>query len=231
MPINVKNTTFPGLLDLITPHSCRGCGRLGDAFCECCKKNIIAAHKNVCPNCKQLSPTGNCPNCQDLPPIYVVSDRNGILGTLIHDYKYSSVRAMSRPLADLINNVLPNDLPKNSILVPLPTATHHVRARGMDHTLLIAKNLSKLRHFSVQKLLLRAKNTVQVGSDREKRLTQASSAYTLNPKIKIDQDATYILLDDIWTTGASTLAAKNLLEKAGAKKIIISLLAYSSNSN
>ena len=215
MPFIVKNTTLPSLLDLISPHSCRGCGRLGEPLCECCKNHIIKTHQNICPNLKSSS------------PIYVVGERNSLLGTLIHDYKYYSIRALAHPLAEMLDKVLPQNLPKNSIIVPLPTATHHIRARGLDHTYLIAKHLAKIRHFRSEHILLRAKNTVQVGSDREKRLTQAKFAYTVNPKCKISKNTTYILLDDVWTTGASIKSAENILRQAGATKIKIALLAYS----
>ncbi|MBQ3296217.1 ComF family protein [Candidatus Saccharibacteria bacterium] len=151
-----------------------------------------------------------------------------MLGELIHDYKYHSVRALARPLAELLDSALPKDLPKDTRIVPLPTATHHIRSRGFDHTLLLAKKLGKLRDLPVEKLLERNKNTVQVGSDRSARLTQADSAYKINPKIKIDKNATYLLLDDVWTTGASVTSAVNKLKQKGAKKIVIALLAFSS---
>ncbi|MBQ6410226.1 ComF family protein [Candidatus Saccharibacteria bacterium] len=212
MPIIVKNTTYPNLADLLFPHSCRGCGRLGEVLCECCKNNILAHRQN-----QKLR-----------PPFYVVDSRNSLLGELIHDYKYHSIRALAKPLAKLLDETLPNDFPKNSIIVPLPTATHHIRNRGLDHTLKIAKHLAKIRHYRVEKLLLRNQNTVQVGSTRDERLTQAKNAYTLNPKIKIQKDATYILLDDVYTTGASITAAKKLLENNEARHIKVALLAYSS---
>lgn len=239
MPNIVKNTTFVSPLDLLFPHSCRGCGRIGEVFCERCKNYIIESHKDFCPNCKKEISTksskksksnfaaSRCKNCPDLPPIYAVADRNGILGSLIHDYKYHSVRALAKPLAELVDSTLPKDLPENSVLVPLPTATHHIRARGFDHTLSIAKKLSKIRGYKIEKVLERNKNTVQVGSDRGKRLSQADSAYALNPKIKIDKEKTYILLDDVWTTGASVTSATNKLKRAGAKNIIVAILAYS----
>ena len=228
MAFIVKNTTFPGLLDLLSPHSCRGCGHLGEPFCKCCKNYILKSHKDVCPQCKALKHTKKCQNCQDLPPIYVVAERNGLLGGVIHDYKYYSIRALAHPLAELVDSVLPQDLPSRSIIVPLPTATHHIRARGLDHTHLIAKNLAKIRKYPEKHLLLRNKNTVQVGSDRSKRLSQAEAAYIINPKFEVDSKATYILLDDIWTTGASIKAATSKLQAAGAKNIIVALLAYSS---
>ncbi|MBQ3293247.1 ComF family protein [Candidatus Saccharibacteria bacterium] len=163
-----------------------------------------------------------------MPPIYVVSDRSGLLGSLIHDYKYYSTRALARPLTELLDASLPQNLPTNSVLVPLPTATHHIRTRGFDHTYKIAKNLAKIRNLTVEKILIRNQNTTQVGSNREKRLSQAKSAYSINPKAKIDGTKTYILLDDVWTTGASVTSALKKLQSAGAKKFIICLLAYSS---
>ena len=217
----VNNTTFPNPFDLLFPHSCRGCGRIGSVFCEDCKNYIITHRQNFCQSHQN-------PTCQNVPPIYTVGSRDGILGQLIHDYKYHSVRALARPLAELLSTSLPPDLPPDSIFVPLPTATHHIRSRGLDHTLLITKNLSKIRHLPAKKVLLRDKNTVQVGSSRTERIEQAQNAYKLNPKVKISPDTTYILIDDVWTTGASILSAKEKLESAGAKNFIIAILAYSS---
>ncbi len=228
MAFIVKNTTFPGLLDLIFPHSCKGCGLIGEPLCERCKNYILKNHSKICPNCKKEKSSTLCKHCPDLPPIYVVSDRSGLLGSLIHDYKYYSTRALARPLTELLDASLPQNLPTNSVLVPLPTATHHIRTRGFDHTYKIAKNLAKIRNLTVEKILIRNQNTTQVGSNREKRLSQAKSAYSINPKAKIDGTKTYILLDDVWTTGASVTSALKKLQSAGAKKFIICLLAYSS---
>ena len=210
MPIIVKNTTLIKPLDLLFPHSCRGCGLIGEVLCECCKNNIIKNRESL----KKSN-------------MYMVSSRNGLLDELIQDYKYHSIRALAKPLAEMLDAVIPRNLPKNSIIVPLPTATNHIRSRGFDHTYKIAKNLGKIRGLKVEKLLLRNKNTVQVGADRKTRLNQAENAYILNSKIEIKKDTTYILLDDVWTTGASITAAKNLLQKAGAKNIKVAVLAYS----
>lgn len=217
MPFIVKNTTLPGLFDLVSPHSCRGCGCLGTVLCKCCKNNILM-HRDK----NGLNSKG-----KNLPPIYVVDKRNGILERLINDYKYYSVRDLAQPLAGLIDEILPKDLPKDSVVVPLPTASNHVRARGLDHTYLIAKNLSKLRDYKLRRIILRNKNTVQVGAGRTARIAQAEKAYDLNPRIPIDPEKTYVLLDDVWTTGASIKAGIKILKKAGAQKIIVALLAYS----
>lgn len=222
----VKNTTFPNPLDLLAPHSCRGCGHIGAVLCDRCKNNIILDHSNFCPNCKTTNPTGQCQKCKSLPPIFVIGDRSNLIGKLIHDFKYQSARALSKPLAEILHYTLPA-INGPVVVVPLPTIHRHIRERGLDHTYLIAKHLAKLRHYSVQKLLLRDRNTVQVGASRKDRLIQAKSAYQINPRIKINPDTTYILFDDVWTTGASIKAAVEKLRQAGVRKIIIAILAVS----
>ncbi len=224
----VKNTTLISPLDLIAPHSCRGCGRLGSVLCDRCKNYIIKSHQNLCPNCKKPKSTPKCPDCHDLPKTFVLGERSDILGLLIHDLKYHSVRAIAKPLAELLNATLPTVSGK-VIIVPLPTIAKHVRARGLDHTLLIAKHLTKLRseNCEVQKLLLRDQNTVQVGTDQKTRIKQADRAYKINPRIPIDTQATYLLLDDVWTTGASLRSAEKKLRNAGARNIQFIILALS----
>ena len=220
----VKNTTFSKLLDLVAPHSCRGCGAIGEAFCDRCKKDIFKHHFNICPNCKYKKSTPKCSKCKTLPSTFIVADYDGIMGKLIHEFKYNSVRELGYELADLLDKTLPT-LPKYTIIVPFPTATHHIRERGLDHTLLISKHLAKLRHLEIQKILVRENNTTQVGSDRKTRLNQAKSAIEINPKIILDSSKTYLLLDDVWTTGASMKSAIKKLQQAGAKNIIVALLA------
>ncbi|MBR2767237.1 ComF family protein [Candidatus Saccharibacteria bacterium] len=228
MPIIVKNTTFPGLLDLLAPHSCRGCGRIGSVLCDCCKNNIIKTHVDICPKCKAKKTKAKCSNCPNLPSTYIVGERSGPLGNLIHNLKYQSVRAAAKPLAELLDATLPA-IKDKVVIVPLPTITKHIRTRGLDHTYLIAKNLAKLRgkNYQVKPILLRNQNTVQVGTDQKTRLKQADSAYKINPRIIIDKNTTYLLLDDVWTTGASLRASEKKLREAGAKKIKLAVLALS----
>ena len=228
MSFIVNKTTFPSLWDLAFPYSCRGCGALGSPICHRCKNNIILGSTNFCPNCKALNPVGKCSKCKMLPPTFVVGNRADLIGKLIYDLKFNSVRALARPIAEILDGSLP-DIDGLVTIVPLPTIRRHIRQRGLDHTYLVAKNLTKIRghRYSVTRAIQRANSTVQVGADRKTRLAQASSAYSIYPKFTVDANTTYIIFDDIWTTGASIKAAVGLLKSAGAKKIIIAILAVS----
>ena len=225
----VKNTTFPGLLDMLMPHSCKGCGRLGAVVCDRCKKHITDCNFDICPECKRKK-TGkklkNCPDCKDLPPVIAVGEREGLLAELIHEYKYSATRAIHEILAEILAEKIPEEL-KGAYLVPLPTSTAHIRERGFDHIYLIAKKLAKMKGYRVVRLLVREKNTVQVGADHKVRVKQAEGAFRVDERVPIEKDATYILLDDVWTTGASMKAATKKLREAGARKIVIVVLAVS----
>ena len=212
----VKNTTLFSPLDLIAPHTCRGCGVLGEVLCDCCKNNIVLANGNFRPEI-------------ELPfTFFAVGSRNSILGELINDYKYNSTRALGVKLAEILDETLPNFDGEINI-VPLPTISRHVRERGFDHTLFIAKRLAKIRgkEYTVSSIMERDKNSVQVGTDRITRLVQAESAYALSPKTKINPEATYLLFDDVFTTGASMKAAAKKLQQAGANKIVMAVLALS----
>lgn len=227
----VKNTTLPGLFDLIAPHSCRGCGRIGAALCDRCKNYIISEHAAYQPDLPD-----------DLPPTFVLGHRTGLTGTLIHDLKYHSARALARSLAELLDATLP-EIRGRVVIVPLPTSTKHIRARGLDHTLLIAKHLAKLRGYHLEKILIRARNTTQVGATAAERQNQAASAYAVHPRFApltsqnpnstssrhpaktLDPKTTYLLLDDVWTTGSSMLAALKKFRTLGPQKIQLVLLA------
>lgn len=221
MSFIVKKTTFSKVFDMICPHSCRRCGVIGEVLCECCKNDLFLEHENYCPNCKYLILRGACQQCQ-LPPTFLVGWRDELIGKLVYDFKYNSVRALGEVLAEILDQILPIVAGK-VVIVPLPTIAKHVRKRGLDHTFMIAKSLAKRRKWETQKLLRRVKNTVQVGANEATRKKQAEEAYEFVGIV--DKENTYILFDDVWTTGASMKVAIQKMQKAGISKIIVVILA------
>ena len=214
MGFDVKITTFSRILDLVAPFSCRGCGRLGSLLCECCKKYNIKAIPKICPRCRK-----NQKKCFCNEKIYVVSYREGVLAKIVEDYKYKSIRKAADVLAELIDAAIPCEIDKDVevVVVPLPTISRHIRERGFDHTLFIAKQLAKQRGWMVGRVLSRVNKTVQVGASEEIRKKQASEAYRVF--CTLDKDKLYLLIDDVWTTGASMESAIRLIKKAGADKV------------
>ena len=92
---------------------------------------------------------------------------------------------------------------------------------------LMGKHLAKLGGWRCEQVLERANNAVQVGQDKETREQQARTAY--RAVRRLDGRKTYVLIDDVWTTGASMRAATKELQKAGAKKVVKLVIAVSEN--
>ena len=218
----VKNTTKCGLLDVLCPYRCRGCGELGTILCDCCKKDITNEVLNHCPKCGRL--IGNrCDECRSLfKATFAMGYRDELVGKLAEEYKFFGVKRLGGCLAEILDEFLP-DLGGEVVVIPLPTIRAHIRARGVDHTFEIAKKLAKRRGWKVKKMLVRKKNTVQVGANDLERRKQAKEAYRFCGEIQ--EGVTYVLFDDIWTTGSSMTEAGRILKKNGAKKMVAVVLA------
>lgn len=160
----------------------------------------------------------SCEDCEmPFDGLWAFGWREGVVKKLIEQYKYQSVRAMGEVLTEMLDVAIPDAVGENVVIVPLPTIGRHVRERGLDHTGILAKKLAKRRGWQVQRVLKRVADTVQVGAKVAEREAQAKKAYIVQGKI--DREAQYVLLDDVWTTGASMLAAAEVMRKAGVKSL------------
>ena len=153
---------------------------------------------------------------------WVVGERSGILEKLIDDYKFRRSKSSHVELADLLAHILP-DLPDNTIIVPVPTVASHIRQRGYDHTLLIARRVARLRGLKCLQLLHRVTNTKQRQSGASQREAQAKAAFAAD--MIINRNCPYLLIDDIATTGATIKYASKALIKAGAKNVWVAVIA------
>jgi ComF family protein len=144
------------------------------------------------------------------------------LQSLIDAYKFENTCAAYGSLADLLHARLP-DLPANTIVVPIPTISSHIRQRGYDHTLLIARSLAKRRGFVVTPLLRRQTDTKQRDATRRQREQQAEAAFYIQGAV--DETRPYLLIDDIATTGATLRHAARKLKEAGAGTIWVAAIA------
>ncbi|MGH7196935.1 MAG: ComF family protein [Candidatus Saccharimonadales bacterium] len=145
---------------------------------------------------------------------------------VIYAYKFDGARSAAGTLAQALD-AAPPYLPTNTILVPVPTAPARIRQRGYDQTLLLAKELAKLRGLNVVHCLERQHDLRQVGSGRKQRQQQAKSAFRLKKrqaeKIK---GKPVLLIDDVLTTGATLSAAAELLYAAGSMALNAAVVAW-----
>ena len=206
------------VLSIIAPHLCSGCGIIGSTFCDNCKYDIISEPFSDCIMCGKTSNYGICED-HKLPfyQAWVVGVRSGPLQRLIGGFKFRNMKSAYIDLADLLHRRLPS-LPLTVVVVPIPTSSKHIRERGYDHMSLIAREFARLRGLRMQSLLTKNNTLVQHHANREQRLRQASSAFSL--KAKVESGTTYLIIDDVITTGATISEAARLFKNAGAYVLI-----------
>lgn len=179
-----------------------------------------------------------CGYCIDKPPYH-----DGIRAALIYDdinskvvlkLKYSGCIAIANLIADHLQRFLHEDLEKfgdDIWMVPVPLHWMRLWKRTYNQSALIADAMIKtydgnnkiaaLEH--IVDVLKRVKRTPPLkgnsGKDRKKLL---KDAFALNPKYTQQiKGRTIILVDDVYTSGATTDACVKTLKSAGAAKVII----------
>ena len=216
---------FDKLLAIIAPHYCYRCGKIGSILCDNCKKYITSRQYTSCVLCGRIVKKANLcgTHRQSYDTLWCFGLRQGVIKKIIDDYKFHRVRAAAAVLADLLDSRLPT-LPDDVVIVPIPTTSKNMRRRGYDHMLLIAKYLAKRRNLPFSPLLRRRNNVTQhfTKSSKERK---RQARYFFEPASMIDPDKTYLIIDDIFTTGATISAAADCLKKADAKRVEVAVIA------
>lgn len=211
------------LLATLAPHLCCGCGQTGSLLCESCKYDIIETPVLTCVLCNRSAVCDLCLVHRELiAGAFCGGERRDALERLIDVYKFEYAQAAAVPLAEVLLARLPQ-LPADTVIVPIPTIAPHVRQRGYDHTLRLARVLARQRKYTVTSLLTRQTNTAQRDTTRAVRERQAKEAFCV--RRTVDADRPYLLLDDVATTGATLRAAVEVLRAAGAKIIYVGVVA------
>lgn len=221
------------LIGLVAPHICESCGAAGDVLCKRCFFDILSTKWTKCVGCEIqlttpiIAKNGNmCQGCRKKLPfckVFVVGKRAGALKPLVGNYKYFSKRGGAKTIAKLLAKRISGKDISDLTVVPLPTIPKHVRQRGFDHMKWVAKKLARVLKCGYRPLLVRTDNTSQHGVGKTERQRQAASTFRLNDLRHIPQKV--LLIDDIYTTGATVKAAAKLLKSAGVKEVWLGIIA------
>ena len=211
------------LSNLIAPHYCCSCGEIGSLLCENCKYDISLEPYAQCLQCRAPSSvaTGLCGGCiTPYSRAWCIGEKQGALEKLIDAHKFERAKDAYLTFADLLHDTLPI-LPEDIRIVPVPTIPVHIRRRGYDHTALFAKAFASKRHLTVATPLLRLTRDTQRGATKAERHKQAARAFASE---HLD-GGIYLLLDDVYTTGATVEYAAKALRDAGADDVWVAVIA------
>lgn len=212
------------LLSYISPHTCCSCGALGSLLCECCKDDILEEAYVQCLRC--LTPTNYdnlCSNCQKhvhYSNAWVLGERQDSLKMLIDLYKFERAYEASRILAEMMARRLPR-FPDSLTVSYIPDIPSHRRLRGHDHMQLIAKQLCRRRGWNLEPVLERNTSISQRGLKQQDRLKSQQSAFRAKKTVQTP----ILLLDDIYTTGATISAGVTALRQVTDQPVYVSVIA------
>ncbi len=144
----------------------------------------------------------------------------GIVQKAIKTIKY---RYAHKVTDDVLRFISLPKLPKQSVFVPIPLHPSRRRIRGFNQAEMIARVLSKRFDIPIRTdILKRVRKTVpQVDmKNREDRLNNMKDVFRVNKEaIQSVQQHIIILVDDVYTTGATIQSACEALKRAGVKRV------------
>lgn len=221
--------------DWLLAGNCELCAtRLYDTkiLCQACEDSLTRP-ENTCQICATELTIGDsshtCGRCQKQPPAFDHVSAALVYAEpadgLIHDLKYNNKLYLARTLGDLLANSIAQkhgDLP--DVLLPVPLHRARLRKRGYNQSLEIARPVGrrlgvKIDTHLVKRVLNTNPQTTLAPKHRVKNVKHAFKA------VKSVEDKRIALIDDVMTTGHTVNAVAQELKMAGAKEVLVWVVA------
>ena len=224
-----------GLLELLYPPTCVACGEVLEApslLCEPCELQVAPPPRPCCPRCAEPLFNGRslCARCVARPPPFTETFapflHEGPIAKAIHRFKYEDHPELAPRLAALVLQRAAEglDLREKPTLVAIPLHRRRLRTRGFDQAELLAREMAQRAQlpYLAEGLLRHRETRRQVGLSESAREENLAQAFTARPSVR---GRTLLLVDDVFTTGATARAAATALLAAGAAKVRVLVLA------
>jgi len=202
-------------------------------ICLSCKKYLEEKEKPnlVCENC--LKGIQIYKNLFRSSPNFILaaatSYENKSVRELIHYFKYESWLRAGEPLGNILITYLTNlnlDL-KDFTVVPIPLHKSRLRKRGFNQSEILAKTVSGKFNLPLELNALKRKrdNKPQIGMKNYKdRAINIENCFEVIDKNAL-KNKNIILVDDVYTSGATVKETVKSLKKAGVNKVIALVVA------
>ena len=222
------------LLDQLYPPACIACQSPllgGDSLCPACFAGLGQISAPFCPVLGlpfDTDPGAEALSTEALadPPPFArarAAVRYGeVAGTLVSRLKYGDRPELARFCARLMASAGRDFWASNPVLVPVPLHASRLRFRRYNQSALLAQELARQTGLAVDPHLVRRhrKTRQQVGLSGDGRLRNVQGAFSVHPLfMQRVQGRPVVLVDDVYTTGATVKAVTRVLKRAGAAEI------------
>ena len=232
-------TLFGQFLDLIFPPRCFICKKYSDQImCGDCMGRVARIKLPVCRICGKPFDgyfAGDiCGDCLAKHPPFIMARSaslyEGVMKDAIHKFKFGGKKALSSLLGQYLISYLDHGdihLADIDLIVPVPLSMKRERDRGYNQSKLLAEEISRRYSKEIDcSSLVKIKDiTPQFDLTREKRLMNVKGAF----KCAQMKAANVLLIDDIYTTGATAMESSSVLKAAGAGNVHVLTLARAIN--
>jgi len=224
--------------DLLCPERCAACPALvpsAHVFCRACQTHVNVLGPPECAHCgAPLAPgsaRAHCPPTPN-PPIrqvrawgaYRGDGELSPLAKALAAFKYHGALRLARRLAASMVPRIPD--PAVAVVVPVPLHPRKLRARGYNQSAVLARHIARaLGRPTTPSLLRRTRDTPsQTALSARARAANVTGAFAVAQPERV-LDLVVLLVDDVWTSGATARAAAAALRGAGARAVDVITLA------
>jgi len=242
-------------LDAIYPRMCRVCDKplpqrepsrpLAEWFCKGCEEDLATLEPPYCSVCGQpyeglIEGPFRCGNCADRKFAFefAVAGYRAEAGVreLVHKFKYGKDVSLRGALGDLLQRALQDPRLRGEdlsgwCLVPVPLHRRREHEREFNQSWELCRQLAKRTGIPAIQAMRRTHHT-----DKQSRLTRAQrlenlrGAFAMRRRFKGPASrllgSKVLLVDDVFTTGATTDACSRiLLREGGAQKVVVIAVA------
>ncbi|MCK5286929.1 MAG: ComF family protein [Thermodesulfovibrionia bacterium] len=225
-------------LKILFPEVCPVCRQPSTChktapICRDCWEGIAPYRGPLCRTCgKPLvsEESINCGDCLKEEPAFTWARSYGLYeGTLrvaVNLFKYYRIKRLSLPLSEMVCKIT---IPRADVIIPVPLFKKKIRQREFNQSALLAKHFSDNTGAAlILNCISRDKETMpQVGLNARERRKNVRNAFRITNEHLIE-DKNVILVDDVFTTGATMRECSKMLKKAGAGNIYGVTIAHSS---
>lgn len=213
------------IINLIYPNVCGFCNKIisKEYTCKSCREKLQYIYESE----KQFVSTN-----KNFDVLVCAYKYKGIVRNKILEYKFKNKKYLYRSLSERLYKLLLKYENEIDYIVPVPIHIKRYFKRGYNQSELVARFFSeKFNKVMLKNVIIKTKNTkpqsLLTASNRKKNVC---NAYRIKNSKHI-YGKTILLVDDIYTTGATVNECAKVLKENGAKKIIVATIAKATAEN